>query len=94
MAYTRESAETLGLQALAWLVAQEDLVGVFLGSTGMAEADLRQRAAEPDFLGSVLDFIMMDDAWVTGFCDTVNIPYDRIMQARQSLPGGAQMNWT
>ena len=46
------------------------------------------------FLGAVLDFIMMDDAWVTAFCDTVNIPYDRIMQARQSLPGGAQMNWT
>jgi len=36
----------------------------------------------------------MDDAWVTGLCDTINVPYDRIMQARQSLPGGAQMNWT
>ncbi|AKO96075.1 hypothetical protein MALG_00881 [Marinovum algicola DG 898] len=94
MAYTRESAETLGLQALTWLVAQEDLVGVFLGSTGMAEADLRQRAAEPDFLGSVLDFIMMDDAWVIRFCDAHGLAYERMMLARAALPGGAQVHWT
>ena len=37
---------------------------------------------------------MMDDAWVIGFCDSVNAPYDRIMQARHALPGGEQVNWT
>jgi hypothetical protein len=36
----------------------------------------------------------MDDAWVIGFCDSVNLPYTAPMQARAALPGGEQMNWT
>lgn len=94
MGYTRDSAETLGLQALGWLVAQEDLVGVFLGSTGLSEAELRSRATEAEFLGSVLDFLMMDDAWVVRFCDAHGLAYDRVMLARAALPGGEQVHWT
>ena len=44
--------------------------------------------------GAVLDFLMMDDAWVVAFCDEVAVPYDRLMQARAALPGGEQVNWT
>ena len=39
--YQQESAETLAIQALAWLLAQDDLVGAFLNATG---ADTRQMA--------------------------------------------------
>ncbi|MGY3439323.1 MULTISPECIES: DUF3572 domain-containing protein [unclassified Marinovum] len=94
MAYTRESAETLGLQALAWLVGEEDLIGVFLGASGVSEVDLRARANEPEFLGSVLDFLLMDDAWVIRFCDSNGLAYDRVMMARAALPGGEQVHWT
>lgn len=94
MQKTQESAETLGLQVLGWLVADEDLMPVFQGSTGVSEADIRARAADPQFLGAVLDFLMMDDAWVIRFCDAHSVPYGRIMQARASLPGGEQVNWT
>jgi len=51
----QDSAETIALQALGWLAASDDLLPVFLGATGACEADLRARAAEPEFLGSVLD---------------------------------------
>ncbi|KIN61612.1 DUF3572 domain containing protein [Sulfitobacter noctilucae] len=94
MTISRDSAETLALQALAWLAANDDLLPVFLGSTGASEAEVRARATDPVFLGAVLDFLMMDDAWVIGFCDDETIPYDRIMQARAALPGGEQVNWT
>lgn len=94
MANGREAAETLGLDALAWLVGQEDLIGVFLGATGANEADLRSRAADADFLGSVLDFILMDDEWVVAFCDTRGIGYEKVMMARAALPGGEQVHWT
>ncbi|KHA52939.1 DUF3572 domain-containing protein [Sulfitobacter geojensis] len=94
MQKTQESAETLGLQVLGWLVADEDLMPVFQGSTGVSEADIRARAADPQFLGAVLDFLMMDDAWVIRFCDAHSVPYERIMQARAALPGGEQVNWT
>ncbi|HCQ59304.1 MAG TPA: DUF3572 domain-containing protein [Sulfitobacter sp.] len=94
MSYTQDSAETLALQALGWLAANDDLLPVFLGSTGASEANLTKQASDPIFLGAVLDFLMMDDAWVIGFCDHLAIPYERIMQARAALPGGEQVHWT
>ena len=90
----REVAETVALQALAWLVAHEDLLPVFLGSSGLDETDLRTRAGDPELLAAVLDFLLMDDAWITGFCDAQGLAYDVPMQARAALPGGGQVHWT
>ncbi len=90
----RESAETLALRALGWLIGEDDLLPVFLGATGAGESDLRDRAADPEFLGSVLDFLLMDDAWVVRFCDAAGVGYDAPMRARAALPGGAQVHWT
>ncbi len=89
-----ERAETLAAQALAWLAGQEELLPVFLGATGASAGDLRAQAGDAEFLGSVLDFVMMDDAWVIAFCDQAGLAYDQPMQARQALPGGAQVHWT
>ncbi|MDG1336828.1 MAG: DUF3572 domain-containing protein [Tateyamaria sp.] len=90
----RESAEVIGLKALGWLAANEELLPVFLGSTGASEADVRAGISDPDFLGALLDFIMMDDAWITSFCDAEGLAYDQPMMARMALPGGEQMHWT
>ena len=94
MTMAQEIAETVGLQALAWLAGNEDLLPVFLGSTGASEADVHNGATDPEFLGGLLDFLMMDDAWVIAFCDSISMPYERLMEARQSLPGGEQVHWT
>ncbi|MEP5729172.1 MAG: DUF3572 domain-containing protein [Sulfitobacter sp.] len=94
MGYTQETAETLALQALGWLVQNDDLMPVFMGSSGADEAEIKSRAGDPIFLGAVLDFLMMDDAWVVRFCDDHALAYDRVMQARAALPGGEQVNWT
>lgn len=89
-----ERAEYVALSALGWIAAQEDLLPVFMGATGAGMDDLRQRATEPEFLASVLDFLLMDDAWIVGFCDAAGLACDEPATARQSLPGGAQVNWT
>jgi len=90
----QEMAETVAARALAWLANSEDLLGVFMGASGISAADLRARAGEAEFLASVLDFLVMDDAWVVGFCDSADLPYDAVMQARAALPGGGEMHWT
>lgn len=90
----QDTAETVALRALGWLATNEELLPLFMGATGSSTDDMRNRASEPDFLCSVLDFLMMDDAWVVEFCDTQALPYDQLMMARQVLPGGAQINWT
>ena len=87
-------AETLALKALGWLAGQEGQLQVFLGASGMTEQDLRTRADDPEMLAAVLDFLMMDDAWVMGFCDSAGHAYGDVAQARAALPGGQQMHWT
>ena len=94
MALSAQSAETVALNVLSWLVGNEELLPVFLGSTGASASDLRDRAAEPEFLGSVLDFLMMDDSWVISFCDANAVAYDLPGQARAVLSGGADIHWT
>lgn len=94
MRFSPDTAETFALGVLGWLVQNDDLLPVFLGATGAGVEALRDRAGEPEFLASVLDFLMMDDAWVMAYCDTVAMAYDSPMQARMALPGGAQMHWT
>ena len=90
----RESAEAIALKALAWLAGNDEVLPVFLGATGASLEDMRDRAGDPEFLGSVLDFLTMDDVWITAFCDAESIPYETPMQARQALPGGAPVHWT
>ena len=89
----REIAETTGLRALEWLVAKEDLLPVFMGATGATPGDLRAGSGDAAFLGSVLDFLLMDDAWIVAFCDAAQLPYDAPMRARLALPGGADTEW-
>jgi hypothetical protein len=89
-----ESAQTIALQALAWLVGNEEVCQTFLGSTGTSADELRARATDPQFLASVLEFLTMDDTWVVSFCDSVNLAYDDPLKARYALPGAEQIHWT
>ena len=90
----QEQAEIIAIQALGWLVGEEDMMGVFLASTGTDVNNLKQSVGDPAFLIAVLDFLMQDDSHVVRFCDAQSLPYETPMQARQSLPGGAMINWT
>ena len=90
----QEQAQVIALQALAWLVGNDELCPVFLGATGGSADDLRAKATDPAFLSSVLEFITMDDAWVVAFCDMVDLAYDKPLRARYALPGAEAVHWT
>lgn len=90
----QEAAEIVAVQALGWIAGDEDTLMAFLNTSGANASDLKTRTDDPEFLISVLDFLMMDDAWVTGFCDAYAYSYERPFEARQSLPGGAHVHWT
>ena len=86
--YSQEAAETLALKTLAWLAAMPDDIGRFLNITGIEAGELRARAAEPEFLAAVMDFLLADDKLLTGFCDEQGLDPRNIHVARRALPGG------
>jgi hypothetical protein len=90
----RDSAETLALQALAWLADDRARLEGFLAMSGASPGDLAAQAGDAAFLGAVLDYLLSADDLVMAFCDATGLAYDRPMVARQALPGGAQWHWT
>lgn len=62
--------------------------------TGASPADVVKSVTSPAFLGTVLDYILTEDALVIAFCDDRHFPYAAVMQARAVLPGGETWNWT
>ena len=94
MPISADSAETLALNVLNWLVGNDELLPVFQGATGVSVQDLRDRAGEVEFLTSVLDFLVLDDSWVIAFCDANSVPYELPGQARAVMAGEADMHWT
>lgn len=91
---TPEVAETYALKVLGWLVGEEEILPIFMGSSGSSVADIKERAQDADFLIAVLDFVMMDDAWVLACCQACALEPEAMQIARQSLPGGGMVNWT
>ena len=94
MTSPQDRAETVAIQALGWMAGNDEVLGQFMGASGASIDDLRAGAGDPAFLGALLDFLMLEDAWVIAFCDAAGLPYDAPMRARAALPGGAQMHWT
>lgn len=89
-----EVAQTLAIQALGWIAADDEIFPIFMSATGASMTELRARVADPVFLAAVLDFLLQDDQWVVAFCDAVGHPYTAPQSARAALPGGAVVNWT
>jgi len=89
-----ERAEQIAILALTWLASKEDIFPVFLGASGASADDLRGQAENPAFLGSVLEFLTMDDAWVVEFCDENRLKYEEPLRARYSLPDAEAVHWT
>lgn len=89
-----EQAQTIALQALGWLAGNDELCPMFLGASGCSVDDLRAQATDPAFQSSVLEFLTMDDAWVTAFCDAHDLKYDMPLRARYAMPGAENVHWT
>lgn len=90
----QEAAEIVALKCLAWLAGNDELMPVFLGSTGASSSDLRERARDPDFLVSLLEFVTLDDAWVVQCCDAQDLKYEAPMMAMAVLQGAGRTHWT
>jgi hypothetical protein len=82
-----DNAETVALQALAWIAGDEERLGRFMGLAGLSVDELRARAAEPAFLGGVLDFVLENEALLIEFAQSCTLKPEAVLRLRRQLPG-------
>ena len=90
----KEISETRALEVLTWVLAEDDLIQVFMDATGASQDDLRSNTSNHEFLISILDFVLMDDSWVISCSKFMNIDPSQIQVIKMSLDGGQEVNWT
>jgi hypothetical protein len=90
----QESAQVIALQALAWIVSDDDRLAALMSESGFDPSSLRHHAGDPVVLGAVLDHLLRDEQAVIAFCDAEGLPYGAPLSARALLPGGDSLHWT
>ena len=83
----REVAEIVAIQALSFVAGEPERLGLFLAETGIGPETLRQSASDPQFLVSVLDFVLRDDETVNAFAKASQHHPTTIAAAREALGG-------
>ncbi len=81
----REVAEIVAVQALGFIAGDQERLGAFLAETGLGPQSLRAAASDPQFLVSVLDFVLRDDATVKAFAKQSELHPTNIAAARELL---------
>ncbi len=82
-----DQAETVALQALAYLAGDEERLQRFLMLTGLTIEDVKARAQEAGFLSGVLDHLLSDEPLLLEFAEEVAIAPESVMKARSRFPG-------
>jgi hypothetical protein len=82
-----DSARSLAVGALAFIAADSDRLNRFLSLTGLGPDNLRTAAADPAFLGSVLDYLVGDEALLVEFAADAGFKPEAVARARAVLCG-------
>jgi len=79
----RETAETIGLEALTFLLAEPRQRDRFLAETGFEPADLVGNADAAHVLGAVLSRLMEDEALLLSFAANQGLAPKDVMKAHE-----------
>jgi hypothetical protein len=86
-AISAEAAETLAIQALAFLAGEPEHLGRFLAITGIGPEGIRSAAREPQFLAGVLEYITGDEPLLLSFATQIGIDPADLARACAALGG-------
>ena len=82
-----DSARSLAVSALAFIAADPDRLNRFLSLTGLGPDNLRTAAADPAFLGSVLDYLVGDEELMVDFAANAGLKPEAVARAHAALCG-------
>ena len=82
-----DAAETLAVQALGFIAADQDRLLRFLDLTGLSPATIRSAATSPQFLTAVLDHLLGDETLLLAFAAEADCDPAAVGRARERLAG-------
>lgn len=87
-----ENAYTIGLKAITYIMANDELLSRFIALSGLSDAQIIERLEDEVFLSACLDFLMNNEKDLLCFCDDSNIEPGSPMQAYNALGGNNDWN--
>jgi hypothetical protein len=85
----RDAAETIALQALAFLAEDPERLARFLLASGLDPSDVRARAATPELQCAILEYLANDESQLLVFAANCQVAPESIapaIAALQELP--------
>jgi len=86
-AMSDDRAAALALEGLAFLAARPEAFQRFADLTGLDPATVAARAAEPEFLTAIADFLLTDEGLLVDFCEIGSLDAKDVHMARHVLGG-------
>jgi hypothetical protein len=83
----QEAARGLAVQALEYLAQEPEQLGRFLALSGLDPTTVRGASRQPEFLAGVLEYVLGDERLVMAFTASLEIPPERVAEARSVLIG-------
>lgn len=81
------TASDMAIAALGYLASDPERLEKFLALSGLGPHNLRRAAADPAFLGAVLDYVVADERLLVAFSGEQGRSPTEVMRARDSLGG-------
>lgn len=89
-----EQAKIVALQALAYLVDEQQVLQRFIDLSGVDLSDLRSRADDPGMLVGVLEFFLGFEPQLLEMCAATGLSAEAPGQARRCLLGVKIEEWS
>ena len=84
---SKQAGEFIAIKAVEYFAAHPEALAGFLSYTGTGPAELKANINNPDFLASVLDYMMIDEPTLLDFAQSLDLNPQDIVKARLLLPG-------
>ena len=84
-----QDSQVIALKILGFIASDEGRLGDFLAATGLALGDVPTRAADPQFLAGVFDYLFGNQSLLLMFAEMAAIEPDSLSRARRALPGAS-----
>lgn len=75
----------MALNALGWVLSDQDRAERFLSLTGLTPEELRASLGEPSTLGAVLDFLCAHEPDLLGAADALGVQPEVLVAAQRKL---------